>query len=149
MSYRISTKSLYPRFWKRRDILIAGWGDPEGKGRSADSGRFAGFLAESLCNQKSLRMEIHGIIRNGKLLPHRSLNEAITGDHEIGCGWFLLKRDDHRKKTFFIQLIIKMRNLRKNTLKLVNQLEIQGFERRNLPRWEFLYVNGLPLVFWV
>jgi type I restriction enzyme R subunit len=56
---------------------------------------------------------------------------------------FLLKREDRKQKDLYISLI-DYAHPERNIFKLVNQLEIQGFERR-IPDG-ILYVNGLPLV---
>jgi len=88
-------------------------------------------------------MEIHGIIRELEKLPASDLYESNKAIMNWVRDGFLLKRDDHKKKDIFIQLI-NYEEPEKNTFKIVNQLEIQGFERR-IPDG-ILYVNGLPLV---
>ncbi|WP_026286217.1 type I restriction endonuclease [Salsuginibacillus kocurii] len=56
---------------------------------------------------------------------------------------FVLKREIRSKKDLYIQLI-DFEKLENNLFKIVNQLEIQGYEKR-LPD-AIVYVNGLPLV---
>ena len=56
---------------------------------------------------------------------------------------FLLKREDHTLKDLFIQLI-DYDDISNNTLRVVTQLNIQGYELR-IPD-AILYINGLPLV---
>jgi len=56
---------------------------------------------------------------------------------------FLLKREDRSKKDLFIQLIDYSPS-RNNIFKIVNQLEIQGYEKR-IPD-AIIYINGLPVV---
>src|SRR5699024_3393868 len=58
---------------------------------------------------------------------------------------FVLKREDRSKKDLFIQLIdFDPDNIDNNLFRIVNQLEIQGYEKR-IPD-AIVYVNGLPLV---
>jgi type I restriction enzyme R subunit len=101
------------------------------------------FLQNRYADQKITPMEIHGIIRELGKLPASDLYESNKAIMNWVRDGFLLKRDDHKKKDIFIQLI-NYEEPEKNTFKIVNQLEIQGFERR-IPDG-ILYVNGLPLV---
>ncbi|MDQ6986838.1 MAG: type I restriction endonuclease [Mariprofundaceae bacterium] len=56
---------------------------------------------------------------------------------------FLLKREDRNKKDLYIQLI-DYSDADNNCYRIVNQLEIQGYEKC-IPDG-ILYINGLPLV---
>lgn len=56
---------------------------------------------------------------------------------------FLLKREDTQKKDIYLQLI-DYNEIENNHYRLVNQMEIQGYERR-IPD-AILYINGLPLI---
>ena len=56
---------------------------------------------------------------------------------------FTLKREDYTQKDLYIQLI-DYEALDNNRFRIVNQMEIQGFELR-IPDG-ILYINGLPLV---
>ncbi|MYB75532.1 MAG: type I restriction endonuclease subunit R [Chloroflexi bacterium] len=87
--------------------------------------------------------EISSILRELKLLPESDLygsNKKIM--RQISDG-FLLKREDHNKKDLYIELI-DYSNSDKNIYKIINQLEIRGFETR-IPDC-VLYINGIPLV---
>ncbi len=55
----------------------------------------------------------------------------------------LLKREDASQKDLYIQLIDYV-ELENNRYRIVNQMEIQGYEQR-IPDG-ILYINGLPLV---
>jgi len=56
---------------------------------------------------------------------------------------FVFKREDRTKKDLFIQLI-DYSEIENNNFKIVNQLEILGYEKR-IPD-AIVYINGLPLV---
>lgn len=101
------------------------------------------FLQESYAAQKITPAEIFGIIRELEKLPASDLYESNKTIMNWVRDGFLLKREDHQKKDIFISLI-NYAEPEKNIFKIVNQLEIQGFEKR-IPDG-ILYVNGLPLV---
>ena len=101
------------------------------------------FLASRYQDQHITDYEIGLIIHRIKTLPASDLydsNKAIMKDISNG---FLLKREDHTQKDLFIQLI-DYDDLSNNTLRVVTQLNIQGYELR-IPD-AILYINGLPLV---
>lgn len=101
------------------------------------------FLASRYQDQHITDYEIGLIIHRIKTLPASDLydsNKAIMKDVSNG---FLLKREDHTQKDLFIQLI-DYDDLSNNTLRVVTQLNIQGYELR-IPD-AILYINGLPLV---
>lgn len=102
-----------------------------------------GFLASRYQDQHITDYEIGLILHRIKTLPASDLydsNKAIMKDVSNG---FLLKREDHTQKDLFIQLI-DYDDLSNNTLRVVTQLNIQGYELR-IPD-AILYINGLPLV---
>jgi len=102
-----------------------------------------GFLMERYAAQKITPVEIFSIIRELEKLPASDLYETNkTIMHWVRDG-FLLKRENHKNKDIFISLI-DYEQPEKNRFKFVNQLEIQGFEKR-IPDG-ILYINGLPLV---
>ncbi|REG94483.1 type I restriction endonuclease subunit R [Algoriphagus antarcticus] len=101
------------------------------------------YLQATYAAQKITPIEIFGIIRELEKLPASDLYESNKTIMNWVRDGFLLKRDDHKKKDIFIQLI-NYEEPEKNIFKIVNQLEIQGFERR-IPDG-ILYINGLPLV---
>ncbi|MDN3203782.1 type I restriction endonuclease subunit R [Algoriphagus sediminis] len=87
--------------------------------------------------------EISSIIRDLEKLPASDLYETNkTIMHWVRDG-FLLKREDRNQKDLFIQLI-DYEEPERNHFKFVNQLEIQGFEKR-IPDG-IIYINGIPLV---
>ena len=111
--------------------------------------------------------EIEAIIRKLELFPCSSLYESNREICKIIADGFLLKREDRSKKDLYIELIdysnlppmLKPRPDQLTTVtaekerefftglniyKIVNQLEIQGYERR-IPD-AIVYINGLPLV---
>ncbi|WP_201544626.1 type I restriction endonuclease subunit R [Psychrobacter sp. H7-1] len=102
-----------------------------------------GFLASRYHDQHITDYEIGLILHRIKTLPASDLydsNKTIMKDISNG---FLLKREDHTKKDLFIQLI-DYDDISNNTLRVVTQLNIQGYELR-IPD-AILYINGLPLV---
>lgn len=135
--------------------LLAAQGYPHTSGDVVDSqlGRavdevliesdLRGFLASRYQDQHITDYEIGLILHRIKTLPASDLydsNKAIMKDMSNG---FLLKREDHTQKDLFIQLI-DYDDISNNTLRVVTQLNIQGYELR-IPD-AILYINGLPLV---
>ena len=87
--------------------------------------------------------EVEGIVRDLERYPASDLYESNKAIMKMISDGFLLKREDRTKKDIFIQLLdfTKQEN---NIYKVVNQLEITGFQPR-IPD-VVVYVNGLPLV---
>ena len=111
--------------------------------------------------------EIDAIIRRLELYPSSALYESNKEIIRLLADGFLLKREDRSKKDIYIQLIDYGNlpafrepgsdevptivaeeqaeyNTNRNIYKIVNQLEIQGYEKR-IPD-AIVYINGLPLV---
>src|SRR5690606_39136770 len=89
--------------------------------------------------------EIESIIRQMEVLPASMLYESNKAIIKMISDGFILKREDRSKKDLFIQLIdFEPDNIDNNLFRIVNQLEIQGYEKR-IPD-AIVYVNGLPLV---
>jgi len=111
--------------------------------------------------------EIETIIRKLELYPASALYESNKEIIKLIADGFLLKREDRSKKDLYIQLIDfgnlpafrkpnadevstivaeeqPEYNISRNIYKIVNQLEIQGYEKR-IPD-AIVYINGLPLV---
>ncbi|MEB4590840.1 type I restriction endonuclease subunit R [Candidatus Thiothrix sp. Deng01] len=109
--------------------------------------------------------EIEQIVHHLDNLPAADLYDSNKAIMKLVADGFLLKREDRSQKDLYIQLIdysdliaqripdaalLKTIALEhpayhnKNRYKLVNQLEIEGFEKR-IPD-AILYINGLPLV---
>ena len=87
--------------------------------------------------------EVNGIIHrlrsfSGTLYEE---NKSFMKDLEDG---FILTRDDRSQKDFHISLI-DYEHPENNIFKIVNQIEIQGYEQIRIPD-AIVYVNGLPLV---
>lgn len=87
--------------------------------------------------------EVDSIIRELEGLPASDLYETNRIINRKISDGFLLKREDRNKKDLFIELI-DYSDRDNNIYKIVNQLEIRGFETR-IPDG-ILYINGLPLV---
>ncbi len=111
--------------------------------------------------------EIDAIIRKLEMYPSSALYESNKAIIKMVADGFLLKREDRSRKDLYIQLI-DYGNLSafrvphpdevptiiaedpdpyesgENIFKIVNQLEIQGYEKR-IPD-AIIYINGIPLV---
>lgn len=100
-------------------------------------------LKERYANDGITDGEVDGIIRELEGLPASDMyGTNRTINRKVSDG-FLLKREDRGKKDLFIELI-DYSERDNNIYKIVNQLEIRGFETR-IPDG-ILYINGLPLV---
>lgn len=111
--------------------------------------------------------EIASIIRKLEQYPSSALYESNKEINKLIADGFVLKREDRTKKDLYIELIdysnlpptLKPKagevttivaeepaeyDTSLNIYKIVNQLEIQGFEKR-IPD-AIVYINGLPLV---
>ena len=101
------------------------------------------FLNERYSGDGITPTEIELIIRKLEVLPASDLygnNKAIM---KLVSDGFLFKREDRSQKDLFIHLI-DYSYQDQNIYKIVNQLEITGYEKR-IPDG-ILYINGLPLV---
>ena len=101
------------------------------------------YLSERYMTDGITHNEIDSVLQDLESLPASDLystNKKIM--RKISDG-FLLKRDDRSKKDLHIELIDYTAG-DKNIYKIINQLEIRGFETR-IPDG-VLYINGLPLV---
>lgn len=87
--------------------------------------------------------EVDSIIRELEGVPASDLYESNRVINRKISDGFLLKREDRNKKDLYIELI-DYSERDNNIIKIVNQLEIRGFETR-IPDG-ILYINGLPLV---
>ncbi|MBL0320121.1 MAG: type I restriction endonuclease subunit R [Alphaproteobacteria bacterium] len=101
------------------------------------------FLKSHYSAEGITASEIEGIIRQMENKPASDLYDSNKAIMKMISDGFLLKREDRNKKDLFIQLI-DYTEADKNFYKIVNQLEINGFEKR-IPDG-ILYINGLPLV---
>ncbi|MFZ4478193.1 MAG: type I restriction endonuclease, partial [Saprospiraceae bacterium] len=87
--------------------------------------------------------EIATIIRQLETYPSSTLYDSNKAIMQLIADGFLFKREDRNQKDLFIQLI-DYQTIKNNNFKIVNQLEIQGYEKR-IPD-AIVYINGLPLV---
>jgi len=101
------------------------------------------FLAEQYADEGITPNEINAVIRQLTAFPASDLYESNKAIMKLVSDGFLLKREDRNQKDLYIQLI-DYSAADNNRYKIVNQLEIQGFETR-IPD-AILYINGLPLV---
>jgi type I restriction enzyme, R subunit len=101
------------------------------------------FLKSQYAGDGVTLVEIESILRMLESKPASDLYDSNKAIMKMVSDGFLLKREDRNKKDLFIQLIdYSAADL--NIYKIVNQLEINGFEKR-IPDG-ILYINGLPLV---
>ncbi len=101
------------------------------------------FLAKRYQANGITDYEIAQIIHQLDYLPASDLYDSNKAIMKFVADGFLLKREDHNQKDLYIQLI-DYDDLDNNHYRIVNQLEIQGYELR-IPDG-ILYINGLPLV---
>eukprot|EP00831_Metopus_contortus_P072492 TRINITY_DN6614_c0_g1_i4.p1 TRINITY_DN6614_c0_g1~~TRINITY_DN6614_c0_g1_i4.p1 ORF type:complete len:802 (-),score=147.88 TRINITY_DN6614_c0_g1_i4:87-2492(-) len=87
--------------------------------------------------------EIDSVIRQLEVFSASDFYESNKAIMKMVSDGYLLKREDRSKKDLYIQLI-DYSGQNNNLYKIVNQLEICGYEKR-IPDG-ILYINGLPLV---
>ena len=103
------------------------------------------FLANRYKADKITDSEVDSIIRKLELLSASDLYESNKTVMRWIADGFPLKREDRSRKDIHIDLIDYGKdNIGKNIFRMVNQLEISGYEKR-IPDG-ILYINGLPLV---
>ncbi|KKJ78517.1 type I restriction endonuclease [Kiloniella litopenaei] len=102
-----------------------------------------GFLRQQYADDAITDEEIDGIIRRLKTFPSSDLYDTNKKIMKMVQDGFTLKREDRTQKDLHIHLL-NYGDVSKNTFKIVNQMEITGYEKR-IPDG-ILYVNGLPLV---
>ena len=101
------------------------------------------FLATRYQDDLITEYEIESIIHKLEYLPASDLYDTNKAIMKLVADGFTLKREDYTQKDLYIQLI-DYEALNNNRFRIVNQMEIQGFELR-IPDG-ILYINGLPLV---
>lgn len=101
------------------------------------------FLQNQYANDDITPNEIEAIIRTLEVFPSSALYDSNKKIMKLVADGFGFKREDRTKKDLFIQLI-DYDKIDNNNFKIVNQLEIQGYEKR-IPD-VIVYINGLPLV---
>lgn len=101
------------------------------------------FLRKKYTSENLTDDEIDGIIRKLESYPASDLYDSNKAIMKLVSDGFALKREDRSKKDCWIYLI-DFEKPKNNDFKIVNQLEIFGFEKR-IPDG-IVYINGLPLV---
>lgn len=101
------------------------------------------YLKSQYASDNLTDNEIKSIIRKLEVFSASDLYESNKQIIKLVCNGFQLEREDRSKKDLYIHLI-DYSELDNNTYKIVNQLEIYGYEKR-IPDG-ILYINGLPLV---
>ena len=101
------------------------------------------FLLKQYAQEKITSYEIQSIIRLLEIQPSSALYESNKTISKMIADGFMLKREDRNQQDLFIHLI-DYQEVGNNICKIVNQLEIHGFNPR-IPDG-IVYVNGLPLV---
>lgn len=103
------------------------------------------FLIKRYSDEDITLREVDSIIHQLEIMPSSTLYESNKVIIKMISDGFVLKREDRSKKDLFIQFIdFDPNNIDRNIFKIVNQLEIQGYEKR-IPD-AIVYVNGIPLV---
>ena len=108
------------------------------------------FLTNRYKTDQITSSEIDEIVHKLEYLPASDLYETNKSLMKFISDGFLLKREDSNQKDLYIQLIdfistsesINAKD--KNIYRIVNQLEIKGYELRKPD--VVLYINGLPLI---
>ena len=101
------------------------------------------FLAQRYQTDSITDNEIESIIHKLEYLPASDLYDSNKAILKFVSDGFLLKREDVNQKDLYIQLI-DYKDIENNHYRIVNQMEIQGYELR-IPDG-IIYINGLPLV---
>jgi type I restriction enzyme, R subunit len=126
------------------------------------------FLLRKYSDEDITLNEINSIIRQLEVLPASALYDSNKRFLTMLANGFVFNREDRTKKDLFIQLIdysiiakaegvatamelniaaepeVEYEIADKNIYRIVNQLEIQGYEKR-IPD-AIVYINGLPVV---
>ncbi|MDD5158092.1 type I restriction endonuclease subunit R [Sulfurimonas sp.] len=101
------------------------------------------YLADRYKPEYITESEINQIIRKLESYPSSDLYDTNKSIMKLVADGFIFKREDANQKDIHIQFI-NYEDVQNNTFKIVNQLEIVGYEKR-IPDG-ILYINGLPLV---
>ncbi len=101
------------------------------------------FLQNRYAGVGITQNEIDSILRKLDLYPSSALYESNRDIIRLIADGFTLKREDRSQKDIYIELL-DFETASNNIFKIVNQLEIQGTEKR-IPDG-IVYINGLPLV---
>lgn len=101
------------------------------------------YLQDRYEAENITKSEIVKIIRQLETYPASDLYDTNKSIMKLVSDGFIFKREDAKAKDIHVQFI-NYEDIEKNSFKIVNQLEIVGYEKR-IPDG-ILYINGLPLV---
>ena len=101
------------------------------------------YLVERYSSNGITSGEVDSIIRRLRSYSG-SLYDANKSFMNMLTDGFILKREEHDKKDIYITLL-DYDEPQNNKFKIVNQVEIQGYEQLRIPD-SIVYVNGMPLV---
>ncbi len=101
------------------------------------------YLANRYKDENITDNEITVIVRKLESYPSSDLYDSNKSIMKLVSDGFIFKREDASQKDIYIEFI-NYEDVESNNFKIVNQLEIVGFEKR-IPDG-ILYINGLPLV---
>ena len=101
------------------------------------------YLVERYSSDGITSGEVDSIIRRLRSYSG-SLYDANKSFMNMLTDGFILKREEHDKKDIYINLL-NYDEPQNNKFKIVNQVEIQGYEQLRIPDG-IVYVNGMPLV---
>ena len=101
------------------------------------------YLRERYKKENITESEITQIVRKLESFPASDLYDTNKSIMKLVSDGFIFKREDAKQKDIHIQLI-NYEDVEANNFKIVNQLEIVGYEKR-IPDG-ILYINGMPLV---
>ncbi|MCT7546676.1 HsdR family type I site-specific deoxyribonuclease [Aliarcobacter cryaerophilus] len=101
------------------------------------------YLKNRYKNENIRESEIAGIVRKLQNYPASDLYDSNKAIMKLISDGFILKREKADDKDIYIEFI-NYDDVNSNNFKIVNQLEIMGYEKR-IPDG-ILYINGLPLV---
>jgi len=101
------------------------------------------YLATRYKNDNITDSEITQIVRKLETYPASDLYDTNKSIMKLVSDGYIFKREDAKAKDIHIQFI-NYEDVNNNNFKIVNQLEIVGYEKR-IPDG-ILYINGMPLV---
>ncbi len=101
------------------------------------------FLSSRYSAEEITDGEIEGIILRLRSISG-TLYEANKAFMKMLMDGFILTRDDRSQKDIYISLV-DYEHPNNNIFKIVNQVEIQGYDQLRIPDG-IVYVNGIPLV---
>src|SRR5574344_225423 len=101
------------------------------------------YLKDRYKTENITDIEITGIVRKLHSYPASDLYDSNKFIMKLISDGFILKREKADDKDIYIEFI-NYNDVNSNNFKIVNQLEIMGYEKR-IPDG-ILYINGIPLV---